>query len=148
MRHQASPQHQAHGVIAVLQALVAQLMEMLRAAGARRELVQRLVSYETQLVLALFGGGLAGDPEFIAATAGERRLWRRNYARDLASLRALRLRLHSASTLRGHGYRRKPVTICVIRFERRIAQRRSRRFGCLKLAFVAATREPLSGAPP
>jgi hypothetical protein len=73
---------------------------MLRAPGLRREIQQRLASYEIQLVLALFGGGMAADPAFIAATADEQRLWRRNYARDLARLRRLRTLLRRARTAR------------------------------------------------
>jgi hypothetical protein len=133
----------------VLLALVAQLVARFRApAGSRRELVQRVVAYEVVLVLLLFGGGLMQVPAYLAATPSERRALRRRHARELARVRAAHIQLHCASTARGHGYRRNLRTMIAIRIERRIAQRRPRRLGRLKLAFVAPTREALSGAPP
>ena len=147
MTEPTPPQQQPYGAIAVFQALVAQLIEMLWGPGWRREMKPSPVAYEGQLVHALFGGGLARDPDYIAASPRSGAC-RRSYARELGAVRAARIRLQAARTSYGHGYRRNPATMCFIHFERRIAQRRTRRLGPARLAFVVATHEPLSDAPP
>jgi hypothetical protein len=154
MTAKAQPRERKRTVLATLSALaafwaMAVRLRLLRLFGVRgRAMTQALVDLEARLLALIFSGALEASPEYQAMTPDQQRAHRRGLIQSLILMRTKRTARHRARTATGRGYRRKPTIMCKIRFERRIALRRTRLFGALKLGFVASTREPLAGAPP
>jgi hypothetical protein len=144
----AAPREQTTGVIAVVQAFLAQLLAMLRSVGYRQELERRLRGHEHRFTHGLFGAHLSRDPEFMARPRACRLAFRRKLGRTLQALRAQRIAEHRRRTIGGRGYRRLSRIAAARRFERRVSARRVRSLAGLRLSFVASTHEQLAGAPP
>jgi hypothetical protein len=144
----AAPREQTTGVIAVVQAFLAQLLAMLRSIAYRTELQRQLRSHEHRLLHGLFGAHLRHDPEFMGRTRTARLVFLRKTGRTLQALRARRIREHLSRTLLGRGFVKHPRTTMAIRFAHRFALRPTRRLSCARLRFVASTRELRAGAPP
>jgi hypothetical protein len=154
MTTEAQPRERKRTVLATLSALaafwaMAVRLRLLRLFGVRgHAMTKALVDLEARLLALLFSGALEASPEYQAMTPEQQRAHRRGLIQSLILIRSKRVARHRARTVTGRGYRRKPVAMCQVRFERRIALRRTRLFGALRLGFVASTREELSGAPP